>query len=451
MNAKRNTITICLLIGLCFLWTGSGYLTWMYRLLDFYKASSVDVLTEVVGYIFQIIGIIIFSYLVKKDTRLANHQLLFAITIIIDFVLIIFATISHSGLIILSFGYAMNLFHGFVAGFYLSQLVLKVTQQHRGVVFGIGYGIGSLGSWLLSLFSSGNFIKSNYVLIAYTLLVAISILLIYLINLDDIDEASAKDITQLSHRNFLLLAGCCILLLSLVKNIGFYFPMADLTNGNVSLEFTRVFYAIGLIIAGFINDKSRKYGAVSCLAALIFPFILLALPNYINASAILWIIGYFFFGFFVVYRVIFFADLAGKSDSYIYLAALGLMWGRTGDVLGTFTGITLNSHPVIIISLASAFFIITIFVFFQLYHKMYLLAASTEDDSDKHIKAFISEHSLSPREEEVFLLIIEGRSNSEIASDLFISENTVKFHIKNVLKKTNCSNKSEIITLFKKS
>lgn len=57
----------------------------------------------------------------------------------------------------------------------------------------------------------------------------------------------------------------------------------------------------------------------------------------------------------------------------------------------------------------------------------------------------------SPREKEVFSLIKEGRSNSEIANDLYISENTVKFHIKNILKKTACSNRTELIALFKEA
>ena len=65
------------------------------------------------------------------------------------------------------------------------------------------------------------------------------------------------------------------------------------------------------------------------------------------------------------------------------------------------------------------------------------------------LEDFSKMYGLSPREKEVFSLIKEGRSNLEIASDLYISENTVKFHIKNILKKTMCSNRTELITLFK--
>jgi len=40
--------------------------------------------------------------------------------------------------------------------------------------------------------------------------------------------------------------------------------------------------------------------------------------------------------------------------------------------------------------------------------------------------------SLTKRELEVLGLACEGRRNSEIADDLFISVNTVEFHLKNI-------------------
>lgn len=119
-----------------------------------------------------------------------------------------------------------------------------------------------------------------------------------------------------------------------MKNVGFYFPTADLSAGNVSLEFTRAFYALGLVIAGFISDWNRKYGAICCIAALVFLFAMLVLLADVGTSVILWIIGYVFFGFFVVYRVIVFVDLAGKCESNLFLAGVGLMFGRAGGCDG---------------------------------------------------------------------------------------------------------------------
>ena len=41
------------IIALCFLWTSTGYLSWMYHLLDFADSSCVDWLTEVMACLFS--------------------------------------------------------------------------------------------------------------------------------------------------------------------------------------------------------------------------------------------------------------------------------------------------------------------------------------------------------------------------------------------------------------
>lgn len=69
--------------------------------------------------------------------------------------------------------------------------------------------------------------------------------------------------------------------------------MADISAG-INLEFSRAFYAFGLMIAGIIGDRSRKYGAIICFAALFFPFAMIALSGTIGISIVLWILGYFF-------------------------------------------------------------------------------------------------------------------------------------------------------------
>lgn len=53
--------------------------------------------------------------------------------------------------------------------------------------------------------------------------------------------------------------------------------------------------------------------------------------------------------------------------------------------------------------------------------------------------------ALSNREREVLALLAEGRSNSEIASALFISENTVRNHLANLYAKTDVSTAREAV------
>ena len=214
------------------------------------------------------------------------------------------------------------------------------------------------------------------------------------------------------------------------------------------MEFTRAFYALGLVIAGFISDWNRKYGAICCIAALVFPFAMLVLLADVGTSVILWIIGYVFFGFFVVYRVIVFVDLAGKCESNLFLAGVGLMFGRAGGCDGGNPWyLSCKSNIASCDSGGDCFCCNNICIFYFLSKNVF--SDFVRRNEELLLEDFTQEYGLSPREKEVFSLIKEGRSNSEIASDLYISENTVKFHIKNILKKTACVNRTELIILFK--
>jgi len=51
---------------------------------------------------------------------------------------------------------------------------------------------------------------------------------------------------------------------------------------------------------------------------------------------------------------------------------------------------------------------------------------------------------LSDREQEVLKLVANGSSNREIASQLFISENTVKHHLSNILEKLHLQNRIQL-------
>lgn len=54
-------------------------------------------------------------------------------------------------------------------------------------------------------------------------------------------------------------------------------------------------------------------------------------------------------------------------------------------------------------------------------------------------------YPLSPREHEILAMVAAGMTNRETAEKLFISENTVKFHMKNILDKLHLQNRSQVI------
>ncbi len=51
---------------------------------------------------------------------------------------------------------------------------------------------------------------------------------------------------------------------------------------------------------------------------------------------------------------------------------------------------------------------------------------------------------MTEREVEVLQLVTAGQRNREIAAELSISENTVKFHLKNIVEKLHAQNRAEL-------
>ncbi len=65
--------------------------------------------------------------------------------------------------------------------------------------------------------------------------------------------------------------------------------------------------------------------------------------------------------------------------------------------------------------------------------------------AQKKAQRIAQETALSPREEEILKLVAGGASNKEIASTLFISENTVKTHLRNIMGKLHLKNRYQAV------
>ncbi|BAH51343.1 putative LuxR family transcriptional regulator [Rhodococcus opacus B4] len=52
---------------------------------------------------------------------------------------------------------------------------------------------------------------------------------------------------------------------------------------------------------------------------------------------------------------------------------------------------------------------------------------------------------LTGREHEILGMIADGASNAEIGRDLFISRNTVRFHVSNILRKMSVNNRTAAV------
>lgn len=162
---------------------------------------------------------------------------------------------------------------------------------------------------------------------------------------------------------------------------------------------------------------------------------------------IFWMISYFSFGFYAVFRIILLVDAADEKKG-LYLAGLGLLVGRIGDALGEGLLLTLEARPVLLILMTSLLFAAAVAVFFKLYPLLYLPRAEVKLSKEEQFERFALSYDLSPRERELMRLILEEKTGGEIADALSISENTVKYHVRNILQKTGCKNRKELLVLY---
>ena len=80
---------------------------------------------------------------------------------------------------------------------------------------------------------------------------------------------------------------------------------------------------------------------------------------------------------------------------------------------------------------------------------MMVLVEKVAEHRDINLKRAKSRFGLSSREIEVVVLVARGLSNKEIGARLFVSEYTVKDHLKNIMRKLAATSRSEIIAILK--
>jgi DNA-binding NarL/FixJ family response regulator len=63
------------------------------------------------------------------------------------------------------------------------------------------------------------------------------------------------------------------------------------------------------------------------------------------------------------------------------------------------------------------------------------------------LSQYITSGKLSDREVEVLGLISQGKSNKEIAELLFVTDNTVKMHVKKILLKLHANDRTQAVVI----
>jgi DNA-binding CsgD family transcriptional regulator len=157
-------------------------------------------------------------------------------------------------------------------------------------------------------------------------------------------------------------------------------------------------------------------------------------------------------------------EMLDYTDNPVKIFGIGLSANVFGVLLGGLLGssitlLNISSANVAVIALTVICITLAILPLLNrqlvrlLSNHTYLLAfASMEEKQQKNIVDTAPVlNPLTDREQDVLRLILGGKTNKAIAAELFISENTVKTHVKNIYSKYNVSSRAEIISTLLKN
>ena len=442
---KDPACACALWVALCFALTSAVYLSWLDRLVALTDGAAADWISMAAGYLLQAAGLGLAALALHRDPD-GDMQRPFAAASALFAATSVPALLARAAAPAIGFGLAMNLFCGAISGFYLCAIGRTVDAGSRARTFGGGYAVATVAVGLMTLPGRGRLVYSGWALLLYLPLAAAMALTARPLRAAS-DEAYAPAREPADDAEAPLALACAaVVLVSAVKNLGFSFPSADIAAGLVP-ALTRLPYAVGLAAAGFITDRRRKDGMVCAVAALALPFIMLGLVGEPVPAAICWGLDYLFYGVFSVFRVVLFLDIAGRSRRWA-LAPLGLLMGRLGDVAGTAVGLLLAGHRLALVAATALAFFPTVYLFYRLYQRLYEPQAVYQRSEQEVFEAFCLHNDLSAREREVLRMVLDSHANGEIAEALFITESTVKYHVRNVLQKTGCKNRGELQRKF---
>jgi DNA-binding NarL/FixJ family response regulator len=76
-------------------------------------------------------------------------------------------------------------------------------------------------------------------------------------------------------------------------------------------------------------------------------------------------------------------------------------------------------------------------------HSVYLAGTQATPPAISHVQADENWAGLTRREREILQLVAEGHSNAQLARMLWVTEQTVKFHLSNIYRKLDVANRTE--------
>lgn len=435
------------------------YFLYMYKGNEFLK--NVDSLFEGWFYIVSAIGILAVSFYMKghytKKRMLTAYSVSVISVVLISFLL--FLPISKAAFTVILFTFFV--LAGATQGCYVFLLTLFFPKANRCMGLGIAASLSVIINAALSLINDGLFVQTIYAVVLFFILAVLGCVLLMIAFkrysfaelFPEADPFASHNAPVWNRKAFIFT--CLFISLSwTIQSLGFFFPLNGSSVLGISSEMLRLTNILGLLIGGFIMSRDKRLGSISCLIILATPMLYIMLQAKAGITLLVFLLSYFFTGVLSIYRYGIIADLSDSENSnktaMTYLCAFGLFFGRIGEGTGALLGIKYSSNTLLLLTITSFILVIAVAFFVLHYLKLFTPVPQIVQNHNDRMTSFKIKYGLSGREIDVLEFLLDDDSNAEIAEKLFVSENTIRFHVSNILKKTGCKNRKEISALFYK-
>lgn len=247
-----------------------------------------------------------------------------------------------------------------------------------------------------------------------------------------------------------IILGLCFFPLSFLLDILFYREQLLLIPQMTNLH---IFIGVCYLLCGIMFDNSRfnKHDILLTIMLVLFASVLFVADTGPNAT-LLYCLSYAieltarccaFISFTLLVQRQEFTNLYPKVDpSYVYVVKSLII-----ILICTLFPI-LHSTDLLFIS----GIVIPLFLMYVVYF-VYKMILKIKNQNTKYSKRgtiveFASQYDLSPREIEVLQYLVVGCETETICEELHVSKNTVKTHIRQILRKVNSKNRNELLVVY---
>jgi RNA polymerase sigma factor (sigma-70 family) len=232
------------------------------------------------------------------------------------------------------------------------------------------------------------------------------------------------------------------------------FPVNLLFGMSFTISFINLIVSVTVALLYYLSRFKRMF-IFSTVIMIIFVFVSLSVDWFLNGGIISGI-SYYFFSLLVVILFLFNGLFRNLLSVFLIILVITLF------ILEYFYPqwiVSYSSRQQMFLDHSTNFIVAGPFIILAVYFskQLYLKEKQNTIDiietyrkSSEFLKRQMDEKLkvLSIREREIFKLIIEGKTNKEIADLLFISVETVKKHINTLFKKLGAKKRTELLDTF---